>query len=138
MGMSDEIKSVVNWDAPSVEPADSLRVVIQKMVESNVCALTVKLNEEVVGVVTEMDLMYSIDKKDDLDHTNASSLMSACELISDKAVATPCVQLDASESVENALGVMNIAGVHHLVVDGGDDNSVGIVSIGGLLKLVIS
>jgi len=138
MGLNDEISLAVNWDAPSVDIEDSLRIVIQKMIDANASALAAKTGGHVVGVITDMDVMLSVDAGNDLDETKASSFMTACELIDDKGVKSPCVQLDAAQSVGNALGVMNKAGVHNLLVAGESEKGPGMVSVHDLLRLVIS
>ncbi|MFC1513263.1 cyclic nucleotide-binding/CBS domain-containing protein [Thermodesulfobacteriota bacterium] len=138
MGFNDEISSVVNWNAPSVDINDSLRDVIKKMVENRTSALTVTVDGTVAGVVTEMDVMMCTDEGLDLDETKASRLMTSCEIIGSSGAKSPCVQLDAEQSAEMALGVMNRAGVHHLMVTGENDKVTGMVSILDLLKLVIS
>ena len=138
MGLSAEIKNAVNWEAPAVAMDDSLRVVIQKMVDSKSSAVLVKSGDAVVGIVTDMDMLGSIARHDDLDGTKASGFMTRCELILGKAVKSPCVQLDAEQSVGDAIGVMNGAGIHHLVVSGEDDKCAGMVSVLDLLRLVIS
>lgn len=138
MGLNDEIRAAVNWDAPRIAMEDSLRVVIQKMVDSRTSALLVRAGDEVAGIVTDMDVMKAIVDENDLDNTQASSLMTACKLISDKIVKSPCVQLHEAESVKNALGVLDTAGVHNLVVSGSDDKYTGIISVRDLLEMVIS
>jgi CBS domain-containing protein len=138
MGFNDEIINAVNWDAPSVDMEANLRTVIQMMVDNQSSALTVMMGEEVMGVVTDMDILESFGRNDDLDETKAAKFMTTCELISNKEVTTPCAQLDSAESVENALAVMNSAGIHHLLVSGDEKKKAGIVSILDLLKMVIS
>lgn len=138
MGLNDEITTAVNWDAPSVDMNDSIRVAIQKMVGSKTSALVVKSGDEVVGVVTDMDLMGCVDRSEDLDKSKASGCMTACELIKGGPVKSPCAQLDSAQSVGDALRVINIAGVHHLMVSGEDDKCVGVVSVIDLLKAVLS
>jgi len=135
MGLNDAIKNVVEWDVPSVDSEDSLREVIRKM-GSCKSSLLVKLNGVVAGIVSDMDVMHSLVEGDDLDQTKVSKFMTACELIKSHATKSPCVQLHEDESVKNALGIMDIAGVHNLVVTGGNDERVGTVSICDLLKLV--
>jgi CBS domain-containing protein len=137
MGLNDEIIDAVDWNTPTVAPTESIRSAIQKMVTINTSAVGVMSEGEIVGVLTEMDLMISIDQGDDLDNTQVTRCMTACELLKDEKVKSPCAQLDASQTVENALGVMNRAGVHHLMVSDVVNNRVGVVSILGLLKLAI-
>ena len=138
MGLNAEIKNAVNWEAPVVAMDDSLRVVIQKMVDSKKSAVLVKAGDDVVGIVTDMDMLASIARHDDLDGTKVSGFMTSCELILGKPVKSPCAQLDSAQSVGDAIGVMNVAGVHHLVVSGEKDVCAGVVSVLDLLKLVIS
>ncbi len=138
MGFNNEIGSVVNWNTPSVEMNDSLKVVTKKMVDNRTSALTVTVDGNVTGVITDTDIMLCIDKGLDLDEIKASQFMSSCEIISGSRAKSPCVQLDATQTVENALGVMSKAGTHHLLVTGDNDKVTGVVSILDLLKLVIS
>lgn len=138
MGLNDEIKNAVNWDAPSVDMSEKLRTAIQKMVDSCASALAVTSGGEVVGVLTEMDVMMSIDRNNDLDGIQVRNCMTACELLKGEGVKSPCAQLDSTQSVENALGVMSRAGVHHLMVSDEENKCVGVVSILNLLKQAIS
>ena len=135
MGLDAEIKSVVNWDAPSVDINESLQKVIQHMVDYNTSALVVKMNDEVVGIVSDMDVMDCIINDKDQDAIKTSECMSACELIKDVGVKTPCAQLHESESAKSALMVMSSAGVHHLLIAG--EKKAGLVSVKDLLKLAI-
>jgi CBS domain-containing protein len=137
-GMNAEIKNAVDWKAPAVALDDSLRVVIQKMVANKSSAVLVKTGDQVVGIVTDMDIVAGIARRDDLDGTRISGIMTPCELILGKTVKSPCVQIDSEESLENAIGVMNNAGIHHLVVSGEKDTHAGMVSAMDLLQLVIS
>jgi CBS domain-containing protein len=138
MGLNDEIEKAVNWETQSVGMDDSMRVAIEKMIANKCSALAVKLGDEVVGVLTDFDLMDCLDRDDDLDKIKASSCMTACELITGKHTGSPCAQLDSSQSVKNAIAVLNVAGVHHLLVSGDDDKCVGLISSLDLLKLAIS
>lgn len=137
MGLNDEIKNAVNWDAEQVDMEDSLRTVIQKMAGSNTSALVVKSGDTVAGIVTDIDLMNCLVEGDDLDAVKAGKFMTACELITTgDENASPCAQLDESESILSALKVMEAAGVHNLLVSG-DDGRVGTVSARKLLQLVL-
>lgn len=138
MGLQDEIKSAVNWNTPSVDMNDSLRIAIRKMKEGGATALLVKMKNEVIGVIADMDLMRSVALKKDLDTTKVLESMTACELITSKAAKSPCVQLDESETVENALGVLHLAGLHNLVVSGGKADFAGTASVRDLLALAIA
>jgi CBS domain-containing protein len=136
MPLNQEIKNAVNWDAETVSIDDSLRTVIKKIVKSNTSALVVKMGEIVIGFVTDLDIIDSIDSGADLDETKADSFMIACELITERTTTNPCVQLNEEESVGNALSLMSGAGVHNLMVSGENDTCVGTVSITDLLVLI--
>lgn len=138
MGLQDEIRKAVKWDTPHVNANDSLRKAIQQMVRSKVSALVVKMDEVVVGIVSDVDLARCLVGNKDLDATKVVELMSACGLITGKGVAHPCAQLHEMESVMNALSVIDAAGTHNLLVSGDDDSRVGIVSIRDLLEVAIS
>ena len=136
MLLNQEIKNAVNYDAEIVTMEDSLRTVIKKMVKSKTSALVVKLGEIVIGFVTDLDIIDSIDRGADLDETKAQSFMIACELITERATSNPCVQLHEEESIGTALRLMAGAGVHNLMVSGENNSCVGTVSITDLLGLI--
>jgi CBS domain-containing protein len=139
MALNSEIREAVNRELPIVSTNDSIRDVARKMVDGNSTAVIVKAADKVAGVVTEMDVLLSFDRKDDLDATEISRIMTPCELITTKGSSnTPCVQLDLSQSVENALGVMYKAGIHHLVITGNNDEFYGVASILDVLKLALA
>ena len=138
MSLQSEIKSVVKWQTPAVTVQSSLREVIQEMIHSNTSALVVKSENDVVGVITDMDLLACPSGKCDLDETKVPELMTPCDLITSKPAKNPCVQLGESESVANAIRALSASGTHNLVVSGAGDDKVGIVSISDLLKLTIS
>ncbi|MCX5869552.1 MAG: CBS domain-containing protein [Deltaproteobacteria bacterium] len=135
MGLGSEISSAVKWDSPSVDMQGTLRTAINKMVNNGVSALVVKSGDKVVGVVTDMDFMRCIAKGDDLDGVTVSSFMTSCEVISGKKIKIPCIQLDTTQSVKNAIGLMDLAGVHHLFVAG--EEGAGVISAQDLLRLVV-
>jgi CBS domain-containing protein len=135
MGLGDEISSAVKWDSPSVDMQGTLRMATTKMADSGVSALVIKNGDEVAGIVTDMDLIRCIARGDDLDGVPVSSFMTSCEIISGKKIKTPCIQLDETQSVKNAIGTMDLAGVRHLLVTG--EKGAGIISVQDLLRLVV-
>lgn len=138
MGLKDSIKTAVKKKAVEVKDSDSIRTAIRKMDEDQTSALIVVKDQDLIGIITDMDILYSVTSGDDLDKTQVISIMTACELITSKGAKSPCVQLDEDESVKNALDIMYQAGVHYLLVSGADDKLIGLISIRDLLKLAIS
>jgi CBS domain-containing protein len=137
MPLNQEIKNAVNWDAEVVSLEDSLRTVIKKLVKSKTSALVVKMGEIVIGFVTDLDIIDSIDSGADLDETKVTSFMIACELITERATTNPCIQLHEEESISTALRLMSGAGMHNLMISGEDNTCVGSVSITDLLGLIV-
>jgi CBS domain-containing protein len=136
MGYRDEIGTAVKWDGGSIEAGESLRDAIGRIIEANVSALVVKLDGVVAGVVTDMDVLKYVAEKRDLDKTRVSEIMTACELITRERNKIPCVQLHETETVENAMRVMDGAGVHNLLVSADGDAKAGMLSIRDLLRLL--
>lgn len=138
MELNKEIKEALSAKVGSVTVDDTVRMAIKKMAADNNSAVIVKNEAGVAGVVTDMDILYSINRNEDIDTTTAASIMSPCELITRKAIQTPCVQLDSAQSVKNALGLMHTAGIRHVVVTGDNDVFLGVLSLVDLLKLLVS
>jgi len=97
------IKNAGKRKFPAVGLSDTLDTALQAMAKANASALVVKTDEDLVGVVTISDIMYSLTNEDDLHQTPVSSIMTSCEFISDKATNNPCVQLDEDEDVLSAI-----------------------------------
>ncbi|MBI5556364.1 MAG: CBS domain-containing protein [Deltaproteobacteria bacterium] len=139
MAYTDFISAAIKKDIPAIKLDDTLRAAIEKMAEAGTSALMVAAGGEFVGIVTDMDVMKSISDNEDLDQTRVSKFMTACELITTKRTQqAPCVQLDETETVKMACGVMQLSGLHNILVTGKDDKPVGFVSTGDLLKLAIA
>lgn len=139
MSLNDSISAAINSEIPTVTIEDSLRSAVSRMIAAKSYALMVTTEDECIGIVTAMDLMRSVSKGEDLDETRVAHFMTACELITPEGTSkTPCIQLDESETVGNAIGVMETAGVHNILVTGYEGKPVGIVSSSDLLELAIS
>jgi len=117
---------------------DSLLTAAIYMAQHDTSALIVKDGEELVGILTDMDIMDGIVHNNDLTGTNVASCMTACQLITESPVKSPCVQLYEEESVKNALEIMSTAGIHNLLVSCEMGIGTCMVSIRDLLKVAIS
>jgi CBS domain-containing protein len=120
MNKKKVLKSGIKRKFPAVEINDTLRHAIKEMAEANASALVVKDGEELVGIVTVTDIMYSISHDQDPQDTRVASFMTRCEFICDeRANKYPCcLQLDEDEDVVSAIKVMYEGGVNHLLVSG--------------------
>ena len=138
MSLNDTISKAIKKDTPSVSLEDTLETAIRKMVDEGCSALVVKSNDELIGIVTDMDIMDSIRRNGLTGEIKVADFMVRCELISERGAKSPCIQLDQDESVENALRLMAGAGVHNLLVSGANNKAVGLVSSQALLNLILS
>ena len=138
MSLNDTISKAIKKDTPSVALEDTLETAIRRMVDEDCTALAVQSNDELIGIVTDMDIMDSIKRNGLTGKVKVADFMVRCELITEKWTKSPCVQLDEDESVENALKLMAGAGVHHLLVSGANKKTIGIVSSQALLGLVLA
>lgn len=138
MAKNDLIRQAIKKKLPAVTIDDTLHSAIKTMTDADVSALVVISDGELVGIITEMDLMHGVTEHSDLAAVKVGSLMTACELITSTAANSPCVQLDEEESALNAIRIMNHAGVHHLLVSDANGKAVGMVAAKDILKLMIS
>ena len=137
MALHDPIKPAVRH-APAVRLDDSLLTAAEYMAKHDTSALIVKNGEELVGILTDMDIMDGIVHNNDLAGTDVASCMTACQLITDSPAKSPCVQLYEEESVQNALEIMSTAGIHNLLVSCEMGLGTCMVSVRDLLKVAIS
>lgn len=128
MGFDDQIGTLINQNAPSVTTADTLLDAMRIMVDQQISALVVKTGDEMAGVVTDLDILASINRGDDLEKTTVTGSMTSCQLISAEPAKSPCVQLDTGQSVHHALALMGKAGFRHLVVVGDNNTPLAVVS----------
>ncbi len=133
MKLNDSIQAVVNWNSPSIQGDETLQAAVRKMAENNVSGLIVYQEGNVLGVITDWDIMHSLDSGNDPTDTKVSKFMTSCEVMLDKEIKSPCVQLDTSIKIKDALRVMAMENVHHLMVTG-PNNETGLISSLDLLK----
>jgi CBS domain-containing protein len=132
------IKNILKQKFPTVKLNDTLDKALQVMARDNSTALLVKSGEDLVGVITISDIMYSLANEEDPQTIEVSAFMTKCELISTRAVKTPCVQLDEDQDLLAAIKVMNEAGVSHVLVSGSEGEPVGMVSSLDIIKHLAS
>ena len=138
MALHDPITPAVK-STPIVGLEDSLLTAAEEMTKNDVSALIVKQGDELIGILTDMDIMEGIvHNGSDLEDTNVANCMTACQLITDSPAKSPCVQLYEGENVKNALDVMSTAGIHNLLVSCEMGVRTCMVNIRDLLKIAIS
>ncbi len=129
------IRQAIIRKFPQIDFDENLETALQIMTETNVSVLAVKLGEELIGLATVSDVMFSLANGDDIKETKVSTFMTKCEFDISHETRNPCIQLDEDEDALSAIKVMHEAGVHHLLVSGTGGKAVGIVSALELVKL---
>jgi len=131
------IKDAVRKEFSAVAMDDTVETALKIMAGDNVSALLVKTGDDLVGIITISDILYSLAQAEDPQKVTVSSFMTRCEIISTETVKTPCVQLDEDEDLLSAIKVMNEAGVSHVLVSGSQGEPVGMVSSLDIIKLLV-
>lgn len=129
------IRQAIKRKFPAINYDDSLETAINKMTKANVSVLAVLTGEELIGLVTISDVMFSLSNEDDFKETKISTFMSKCEFNTAEGTRNPCLQLDEDEDALSAIKVMYEGGVNHLLVTGTGGKAVGIVSSLEIVKL---
>ena len=124
------LKQLIESKRPlvSVRPDDTVFAALALLAQFNIGALPVMENGRLVGMFSERDYARKI-----ILVGKASKDTPVREIMSDKI---SCVTLD--ETVEECMALMTDKHVRHLPVLGANNELLGILSIGDLVKEVIS
>ena len=129
------LKDAIQQKFPEIHIDDSLAKAIDTMTKADVSALAVKSGDEIVGLVTTSDVLFSLATEGEDLQRKISSFMTQCEANVSKTTRNPCIQLDENEDVLSAVKLMYDAGMDHLLVSGHNGKIVGIVSGLQLIRL---
>lgn len=136
MATYGKVKQAIKKKFPVIDIDDSLGVAVRRMAEKNVSVLAVKIQEELIGILTISDVMHGLAKGGDLEKIKISDFMTTCKFDTEQSTERSCLQLDEEENTLAAIKVMLEAGVNHLLVTGAENIPLGIVSSLDLVKLV--
>ncbi len=127
-----KVKDYMTTEPATVNIDATFREVKEKMVEEDTSVVLIKAGTEIVGIVTDTDIFAHVAAGKDLDAVKVDKHMSVCEL----GGVNPCLQIFGNTDLEDAIKVMAISGVHHLLVWGKDGHLSGVISSKNILKTV--
>jgi CBS domain-containing protein len=128
--LGDSVSSVLkqkNRDIWSVGPDQSVYEAIEEMANKEVGALVVISNDKVVGIVSERDYARKVILKG----------RSSKETQVKEIMTNPVISATQQCTVDECMAIMTAKRIRHLPIME-QDKLVGIVSIGDLVKWIIS
>jgi len=131
MKLSDTIESVLKSKdenrVVSIEPNQSVYEAIEKMAENGIGALLVISSRKLVGILSERDYARKVILK---GHSSKETPVR-------QIMTTPVVFVTPQQNVDECMAIMTKHHFRHLPVVQ-DGTVVGVVSIGDLVKWIIS
>ncbi len=128
MAIVSQLLNNKGQDIWSVKPDATIFEALELMAEKNVGALMVMANKKAVGVFSERDYARKI-----ILHGRSSRTTLVKEIMT-----SPVISVQTGDTVEKCMEVMTDNRIRHLLVVDNQGAPVGVISIGDVVKAVIS
>lgn len=128
MKLAGKVKDFMTSKYPVIRAKTPICKVVGK-IES---FMVVMDEDEIVGMLTEMDILRTIRNSDSPSQLTAGHCMSPCKLTGDNA----CMQISEERPAEEALQIMTTGDVSHLLVFDKTKKITGVISVNSLLKAI--
>lgn len=97
------------------------------MMEKGIGAVSIKSGEELVGILTERDMLWKCELRDDLSQVKVEQVMTPAKDI---------ISVTTGVDLEECFNLMDVHRIRHLpVVE--DGNLVGMISIRDLVRAIV-
>ncbi|MBU2559512.1 CBS domain-containing protein [archaeon] len=124
------VKELMRTDIPAIGTGMTFYDAKERMIEEDTSGVVVKADEKIVGMVTETDIFSHAGVGKCLKDIGVEKHMSVCEF----GGLNPCLQVFENSSVDEAMKIMAISGIHHLLVWGEGGELSGVISSKDVLK----
>jgi len=122
-----KVKEVMTRDVEFIQPNDSLQTVARKMRDRDIGFLPVYEGNELVGVVTDRDIVIR----------GIAGDMNPDAIVGREMVTSPVIYCFDDQDVEDAARLMRQNQIRRLIIlDRNNNRPVGVVSLGDLAGIV--
>ncbi len=117
MSMDEGIKGFMTSKIISIDEAAKITDAIKKMVDHNIGSIVVRRDDEYVGILTERDILRTINKEN----------IYSPDLTVGKIMSSPLITIRSDALMNKAIKLMEEKGVRRLLVEE-DGNIIGIIT----------
>ena len=125
--VGDLLKHLKQTTLYSITPGESIPEAIAYMKEKGIGAVSVKSGDEYAGILTERDVFWKLDLKDDLSAVKVADIMTPADKI---------ISVAPGADLEECFNLMNVHTIRHLPVIQ-DGKHVGMISIRDLVRAIV-